>query len=1254
MRNILKPAARTASSRARRSVRGVAAVVASVALASGLGSYPVDAQETTASPASATQELAVPNAVTVERSGEIDHITIRDTDDNPWDSGRKASDEYIWGVKRIGDGDITRIVKVVADGEELDPQYFGYVNGEDFDVIGIDEDAFWTIPPMKLEIEVETTEVGEYAIAEPDEVPTARELSETGYGRTDNATATVNPGGVGMVRAANDTVWSNEVKLNSEIVGTGKQKFDKIGTEPYFEVRPAGELPNQVGPDIRITRIVVRNIEDRSGKADNEAEILKNEGVYEKYYFDDIKQVRDHNNRVKGFEVEFFDPETGDSPVSGEFIIHSGQDSLKIGVDGVDHWDEDLATLRQRYVVEVYGSFRVKNETSAPSSTAPTTPPTTAPNTPTTQASPTTAATSPNNPATNTGFVIAADPKTGTGVSISESSTAGSNPYITTAAFDDWTNFASAIVTVEAPNSVLSIESYSFNIGALEEGVTLGRKVISQSADRVVYEVYPVRNGSRVPSALVQKGSPVTMTSRFSDSPRNVKATALISGSKASAPAGSTTTLPVQPPAKPKLPIAPIVEKDVPPTQTGSVCPSGSPKPVAMKPRRELTPAEEDYGHRRFIVASPVSSGSRASSQLYLRAYGMDGNGSTNEPIGPKSAWVYNALAYNEKDNYLYAISQPRVGTKDGYKDDPCFPAGHLLQIDPYTGEVFDLGVVKGFQGSLPEDHSKKTANDLGSGINAGSFDGNGNYWVAGSSSFGSGRMYNVNLDTRVAETKSTLPDTYERKQHWDEHLKYRTTSEDFVVSQDSPGYMWGLPSGWSLKNYGLYLERVSLSGEEAVQIDISDLKVPNSDKTLREFLDMGPSDSSPVWGQAWIEPDGTFAFGKGSGSASDKNQAEVIRLRVTNQNGKPTGKNAISVKVVGTDVAPTSYNTDAAWAPAVQNPAPRANPVVEKQGIGNAIENPDGTYTVNYRIVVSADDKGRFVSYDNVIDTPAVPHEVTVLGAVWTQFDEFNRQIANGQSEGAGPFYLAPYGDIQPQNQQVLGLTSSGTHTFKISVRIRVNSPLNVENACATGPGLFNTVRVGNSSSVACVPPPSIEGDTTSLYLVKVDGDRPADLNDTRSTLKGAKFELVRTDQPQERVIDLNYDEQTGYFSAEGLESGSYRLTELTAPIGEDGMRYSLLVRPLVFNVRTEGSGTDIHTVISFDDDSQIMAKQVSGRDLPASWKLSASDAVITVANVRQGNLPKTGGMGVQLPILLGGALIAAGAYMGRRKVAA
>ena len=179
MRNFFKRSER--NSRSRRPNRGVSAVAASLAsaaLVAGLASYPVGAQvsETVSTTSSA---VVSDDAVTVDRSGNVDRITIRDTEDNPWDSGRKASEEYIWGVKRTGAGEITRIVSVVADGVELEPQYFGYVNGDGFAVIGIDEDVFTTIPPRKLEIEVETTEVGEYSIAEPEEVPTARELSET-------------------------------------------------------------------------------------------------------------------------------------------------------------------------------------------------------------------------------------------------------------------------------------------------------------------------------------------------------------------------------------------------------------------------------------------------------------------------------------------------------------------------------------------------------------------------------------------------------------------------------------------------------------------------------------------------------------------------------------------------------------------------------------------------------------------------------------------------------------------------------------------------------------------------------------------------------------------------------------------------------------------------------------------------------------------------------------------------------------------
>lgn len=337
MRNILKPAARTASSRSRRSVRGVAAVVASFALAAGLASYPVEAQETSAtattstvagttvpetreSTAAATASSAAstassassstpkpvvvePNSVTVERDGDIDRITIRDTDDNPWDSGRKASDEYIWGVKRTGDGDITRIVSITADGEELDPQYFGYVNGEDFDIIGIDEDAFWTIPPIKLEIEVETTEAGDYAIAEPEEVPTARELSETGYGRTDRAAATVNPDGVGMARAAAPGEIWNQPGVSDRKLSVGRLSTTfSNNPELRFTVRETG--------DWRMTRFAIKkdrndtNTKDISGPVRIRVE-RNGQTVVDRTFSDLFQNYWQKNSKDKSFDTEF-------------------------------------------------------------------------------------------------------------------------------------------------------------------------------------------------------------------------------------------------------------------------------------------------------------------------------------------------------------------------------------------------------------------------------------------------------------------------------------------------------------------------------------------------------------------------------------------------------------------------------------------------------------------------------------------------------------------------------------------------------------------------------------------------------------------------------------------------------------------------------------------------------------------------------------------------------------------------------------
>lgn len=222
MRNFIKPA----GSPARHRARGLAAVVASVALAAGLGAYPaVQAEETTtvsdiptdaaglptyswmddgtpsssATPsapaaasasnpasASASKPAGVPataNPVTVERKGDIDRIVVNDPEGEAWEFGGKASKENIFALQREGKGKIKEVLSVTADGRKLEGYDYGFVNSADGGFVAFNLNALHTIPPQVVEIEVRTTAAGEYAIAESDEVPSEAELAESGYGK---------------------------------------------------------------------------------------------------------------------------------------------------------------------------------------------------------------------------------------------------------------------------------------------------------------------------------------------------------------------------------------------------------------------------------------------------------------------------------------------------------------------------------------------------------------------------------------------------------------------------------------------------------------------------------------------------------------------------------------------------------------------------------------------------------------------------------------------------------------------------------------------------------------------------------------------------------------------------------------------------------------------------------------------------------------------------------------------------------------
>lgn len=1198
MRNFFKPTTRGANARSRRPLRGVAAAVASVALVAGLGSYSGDAvaQETTTKANPAATTTAEPSAealprpkttsadgVTVERSGDIDTIVVDDSDVNVWDSGRKASDEDIIALKRTGQGTIEEIIKIVADGKELDPQYYGFVNDDNGGYIAVDMDGLDVIPPMNIEFEVRTTEGAEYDIAESDEVPTARELSKSGFGQTENAAATVNPDGVGMARAAAPgEIWNQPGVMDQEFSLTNPEaNWVNNNPELKFTVNETGNW--------RMTRFAVKKDRNDSNTKSITGpvriRVIRQGRVVTDRTFDDLYQnAWQRNAKGSAFDTEFqLLPRYDDLYLNGGDTVILNPVGPSNGTYSVQMWGQDLSNQSQDHKVNVIGQ----------------------------------------------------------GIPLTAPTTVGKNPYETTFNIKARSYFKSASVVL-SPAVRLEDVALLLPTEATDEGVQLEHEV-KRYSDRVEITWFPTKNGVRIDSVTIPQDTTVTLKTSYRSSPTRPE-DVVVTGSLA--PEDET---------RPRLPIAPIEERGVPPiTPDSQRCTYRDTKPVSRQPARGLSALEEEFGFRRYIVASPVSSEERASSQLYLQT-DEDNDHRIHTEVGPKQGWVYNALAYNEKDNYLYAISQGRYRTTEGYRDDPCFPAGHLLQINPLTGEVFDLGKVTGFQGQLPENlrDTNRYANDLGSGINSGTFDQEGNYWVSASSSRGSGRLYKVDLNRLTATSKSSLAPNVPWETKWTEKQHYRTASEDIVSLPEAPNYLWGIQSTWASGTDKVYLERTSLTGEDNHRIDITNLEVPGTGQTVKQFFKI-ENGRFGVFGQAWLEPDGTIAFGLGGGSVpSGQREAQGIRIKVTNPGEKR--ERDIGVEVVGSQWAPVSYNTDAASALAPTTPPTKIYPTVEKQAIDKAEPQADGSFIAKYRITVTNPDAKRGASYGRVVDTPRMPAGVNVVGATWTLTNEFGKTSEATTQPGPGPFLLADFGDINAKGVKSFGAESTGQHTFDVEIRMRIDdgASLPTGDECTPQKSLYNLVEVGPNKDEACIPPPKTSETKLNIRLAKVSSEKLKAENvlEQANLLKDAEFTVTPISsegEPSGMPVAMVFNSATGTFDATELKPGRYRLAETKAPAG-----FSLLTAPIDFTIATDAqSGTA--TIVFDADEAGLVAQQVENGKAPNSWNLTKKDAILTLANVHQGDLPKTGGRGVGVTTALGLLIAAAGALMAnsRRRV--
>ncbi|WP_216395909.1 DUF6923 family protein [Arcanobacterium phocae] len=366
-------------------------------------------------------------------------------------------------------------------------------------------------------------------------------------------------------------------------------------------------------------------------------------------------------------------------------------------------------------------------------------------------------------------------------------------------------------------------------------------------------------------------------------------------------------------------------------------------KVVSKEGPRTLSAEEKRNGVSTYVTAAIPDAQSRDRSQLFQQIPGQ----SSFNTIGKETGWVVNALAYNPDDNWLYGISQGRVGNHSspysapaGYqgkfytitKDDPCFPAGHLLQIHPKTGEVRNLGRITepgsgnyAFQGK----ENTTTPNDLWGGINVGTFTKNGQYVVSNASTSGTGALYSVNINNVTAQPVNNAQQWITMDKRLDNDWWYqsgpyrvpqigrfkdrsgRAWSEDytplyvpekannvFTKKQRIAGdFIWGIQNGWnSLDERGakkVFIERINTLDGTVHRWDISGLRT-----RAGQSIPTGHQ-----WGKAWAAGNSILGFGTASSGAT----ADQIQIQIANPES-----NSPAFSLVSRDsLAPKSYNSN-------------------------------------------------------------------------------------------------------------------------------------------------------------------------------------------------------------------------------------------------------------------------------------------------------------------------------------------------------
>ncbi|MCQ4608394.1 LPXTG cell wall anchor domain-containing protein [Corynebacterium sp. CCUG 60159] len=1129
-------------------------------------SAPAAASASNPASASASKPAEAPataNPVTVERKGDVDRIVVNDPDGEAWEFGGKASKENIFALQREGKGEIKEVLSVTADGRKLEPYDYGFVNTKDGSFVAFNLNALHTIPPVDVEIEVRTTDAGEYAIAESDEVPSEAELAESGYGEGRPAEAA--DASVGQNRAATIPGYPdaelNVSGLNTEWVNNNPQLTFKIGgTEKIY----------------RMTRFAVKKTRNDSNTKNIEGPVsirIQRDGVsiaQLQYGFttvgvgdnpDKLNQRFWNKNALgKSYDTEFrLVPEVKDLEVKPGDVITMSLVGPPNGEYAVQAWGQPI---------------------DAPEKVS---------------------------------FVMKPEDKENA-IPLSKSETTGNSPYRTTSIVEADSTFKRAVIEVKAPNSFLAKEYYSFHIDLLEEGVTFERKVIETNSGFVKMEIYPVKNGKRVEDGVfIPKGAQITSTASFSDQPSEINAVTIVEGTVQ--PKESNPERETLPDSGDWLP------QRVPNPEVPKKC--GLKIAIVADLSRSLKYADLDpdknngdigFAQSREAATAMVDALKGTSTRVgiynFARTRGTRA-GTTGDAV--------SMMTDRGVETAKAAINEWTIGNTPG--DATNWEDG-LAQLH---GQHYDLvyfitdGVPTWDNGGWQNPNMENT----------------GAFLQATSVKRAVESANQLKLEgTRIVPIMVTLTLGADRKPNGQEAPNF-VYNQDYVLKDVLP---WndGVAKQELEKNK-IYFKRTSVNINDR-RSSMYNTKKANIVVNFQRSFDVKP----PIYNIFSIDDRGV------SRDISSKQDQWAYGPRTVDQLAKD----------ISGDDAPVRIENYYALSNQLGDRAKKIKELCEGELIvkkrlvdssGYVVENGDGA--PGWTFVANADQ-----SVLDPGDGALTKTDTKVTVKEDSKFNAVDPELS--VKKGTVKWRLAPT-NAETGAMGQTGLTVIESLDQKSGYRIYQRD---MKNAVCTqevdgkkyGAEVVNNGETGFDivaapySKVYCTVD-NTQSNKYGLTLTKVDA------SDNAMSLTGAGFTLSWAEQdgtPKSLPLTEEKESAGTYTTDKVLELGrTYVLTETKAPKAADGAQYSLLAQPVTLRFVSTQQGL----VPEFQGPNGTWLRgQPALPIVSASVDKDKTNMILTLANVRQGNLPKTGGAGLQLPIVLGGVLIAAGALMGRRRVVA